>query len=537
MATDLDMPVVERILVQHEGRLKPFDTVARSALLLMRGNQGLDVTPSRWLLDVVMNPEFGKSYQVIRIDHPDVRGILQKEEGKYFSLAEIEPYMEAISEQAVIAQGKESPDSFETAIKELWERITLHVRLSHTFFYPNEDNMLLEIKRFEETLDRVVPLVMAQRLDDISEMDQEILQWFVKRYQFLASAGAFGILEGEWQTVGEGLLQRFGDSKLHPGIHSIAEMVTNYRAKNFDAFNAEVRQFKTSQKASIEVFFNSAQPFFWSAVLYAIAMTVALFRPGRSLLTLAFVIHTIGLFTRMWIEERPPVTNLYSSAIFVGWGAVGISLLLEGLYKNGLSILAGSVVGGTTLIVAHHLSLRGDTIEMMRAVLNSNFWLSTHVVAITIGYSAAFLAGLLACAYVIRPKTEPRKAAGMVYGVICISTLFSFVGTVLGGIWADQSWGRFWGWDPKENGALMIVLWNAIILHARWARLVRVKGLMMMAIFGNVITSFSWFGVNLMGVGLHSYGFMEGTFLWLVAFMLSQLVLIVITALRPLPES
>jgi cytochrome c biogenesis factor len=107
------------------------------------------------------------------------------------------------------------------------------------------------------------------------------------------------------------------------------------------------------------------------------------------------------------------------------------------------------------------------------------------------------------------------------------------VGTVLGGIWADQSWGRFWGWDPKENGALLIVLWNAIILHARWAGYVRERGTMVMAIFGNVITACSWFGVNMLGVGLHSYGFMDQAFYALTGFIISQLVFMAICAAPP----
>jgi ABC-type transport system involved in cytochrome c biogenesis permease subunit len=119
----------------------------------------------------------------------------------------------------------------------------------------------------------------------------------------------------------------------------------------------------------------------------------------------------------------------------------------------------------------------------------------------------------------------------MVYGVVCFATLFSFVGTVLGGIWADQSWGRFWGWDPKENGALLIVLWCSLMLHARWGGYVRQRGLMAMAIFGNAITSFSWFGVNMLGVGLHSYGFMDRAFPWLVAFIVSQVMLVVLSRL------
>jgi len=119
----------------------------------------------------------------------------------------------------------------------------------------------------------------------------------------------------------------------------------------------------------------------------------------------------------------------------------------------------------------------------------------------------------------------------MVYGIVCFATLFSLIGTVLGGIWADQSWGRFWGWDPKENGALIIVIWNAIILHARWGGMVKARGMMAMAVFGNIVTSWSWFGTNMLGVGLHSYGFMEAAFYWLIGFVISQLLIIAIAAI------
>ncbi|HWI60066.1 MAG TPA: cytochrome c biogenesis protein CcsA, partial [Bacillota bacterium] len=119
-----------------------------------------------------------------------------------------------------------------------------------------------------------------------------------------------------------------------------------------------------------------------------------------------------------------------------------------------------------------------------------------------------------------------KALSKMVYGIVCFATLFSFLGTVLGGIWADQSWGRFWGWDPKENGALLIVLWNAIILHARWGGLVRDRGIMNLAVFGNIVTSFSWFGVNMLGIGLHAYGFMDAAFHWLMIFIVSQVAVI-----------
>ena len=240
----------------------------------------------------------------------------------------------------------------------------------------------------------------------------------------------------------------------------------------------------------------------------------------------------------MVLEGRPPVTNLYSSAIFIGWGTMVLGLILEKIYRVGIGSLVASLAGFITLTIAHNLALGGDTMEMLRAVLDTNFWLATHVITITLGYCRDLrrrLAGdplhlpgrVHAAAHpedrspergcphpqhcrqpagseparsaptqsatLPLPKGEGRgegEAAGryaiaksqmarsqitlgqalgtMVYGIICFATLFSFMGTVLGGIWADQSWGRFWGWDPKENGALLIVLWNAVILHARW---------------------------------------------------------------------
>jgi ABC-type transport system involved in cytochrome c biogenesis permease subunit len=214
-----------------------------------------------------------------------------------------------------------------------------------------------------------------------------------------------------------------------------------------------------------------------------------------------------------------------------------LGVILERIYRVGLGASAGSFIGFLTLIVAHHLSKGGDTMEMMRAVLDSNFWLGTHVVTITIGYSANFLAGflgilLLVLGVVSRVMTRGMAAVleRLIYGIICFATLFSFVGTILGGIWADQSWGRFWGWDPKENGALIIVLWNAVILHARWAGMVQERGMACLAIFGNIVTSFSWFGVNMLGVGLHSYGFMDSAFKYLVIFTASQVALMLLAA-------
>jgi ABC-type transport system involved in cytochrome c biogenesis permease subunit len=296
------------------------------------------------------------------------------------------------------------------------------------------------------------------------------------------------------------------------------------------------------RKVEFESFYNGAAPFMKAMALYVLVGLIAAFswlRPGRALtitslgvLAIALVLHTFGLGARVWIQGRPPVTNLYSSAVFVGWGAVLLGGMLERLYRNGVGAVVAAVTGFSTLLVAHNLALDGDTMTMMQAVLDTNFWLATHVIVITLGYSATFLAGALGAVYILRgvftkhvTREDRRRQSGMIYGIVAFATLFSFVGTILGGIWADQSWGRFWGWDPKENGALLIVLWNALILHARWGGMARQRGVAVLAVLGNIVTAWSWFGTNMLGVGLHAYGFIDSAIFWMGIFILSQLAI------------
>jgi ABC-type transport system involved in cytochrome c biogenesis permease subunit len=258
-------------------------------------------------------------------------------------------------------------------------------------------------------------------------------------------------------------------------------------------------------------------------------------------LLLTMVIHTFGLAARIYMSGRPPVTNLASSAIFIGWGMVVFAICLELIFKNGIGSVLAAVAGFPTLIIARQLSLEGDTMKVLQAVLDTNVWLGSHVVCITMGYAATFLAGLIGIAYVVLGVFTPlldgelKKTLGrMMYGITCFALLFSFVGTILGGLWADQSWGRFWGWDPKENGAILIVLANALFLHARWGGLVKERGMANIAIFGNIVTAWSYFGTNMLGVGLHSYGFMASAVAWLNAFIGSQIFFILLGTFIPI---
>jgi ABC-type transport system involved in cytochrome c biogenesis permease subunit len=358
-----------------------------------------------------------------------------------------------------------------------------------------------------------------------------------------------------WRSIGEALRSA---GPVEPAVAHWARLGLGWTVQDPAVFNAAVGTLvgdastlrpDLARHSEHEWLFNLAQPFYAGMVVYVLALLVLfvswlwqpdlLRRAAFGLLVGGAVIHTAGLVSRIVLQGRPPVTNLYSSAVFVGWAAVIVAIVMERIYQRGLATLVAGAAGFASLLVAHHLTGDGDTMEMMRAVLDSNFWLGTHVVTITIGYSGTYLAGLFAIVWVLWRFLGGGEASvgkaiyGMTYGVICFALFFSFLGTVLGGIWADQSWGRFWGWDPKENGALLIVLWNAVILHARWGGYARERGIMSMAIFGNVITSLSWFGVNMLGVGLHSYGFMDKAVWALAGFCGSQLALIGVAYLPP----
>jgi len=541
-----DIAAFARLPVLEGGRVKPVDSIARNSLLAMRGHQdavvdGRTLGADEWLLEAMFRPEVADQQPVFFVDDPDVLGMLGMAQSsqRYRSFAELLARGPEIEQQADAARAVDpkARSRFQGAIVNLYDRLLLYVRLRATMQLPSGPPLAAELAAGDaDAPDRRAELAARAFFRPLAPMPDRPAD--------------------EWRSVGEALAQ---PGPRDPALEVWGRLGAAWAAQDAAAFGraaknlneiAELRRPSSAATSERELLFNRAQPFYAGMVLYVLAFLMLcaswLWKPGLlrpasfGLLAAGATVHTAGLVARVWLQGRPPVTNLYSSAIFVGWVAVLLGTWLERRHGRGFGTAVASVCGFATLLVAHHLASDGDTMEMMRAVLDSNFWLATHVVTITVGYGATFLAGGLAVGYAVRRRLvrEPdaattRALVSATYGTVCFALLFSFVGTVLGGIWADQSWGRFWGWDPKENGALLIVLWNAIILHARWGGFVREKGLMAMAVAGNVVTSLSWFGVNMLGVGLHSYGFMDGAFKALAAFVASQLLLAGMCLLPP----
>ena len=592
------------------GRVQPFDSVARNALLQIRstGDLPLEQVPSwqfwhhgkklkssEWLLELMTRPEEADTRPVFLIHHAELLGELKLQDAgiersglRYYTFHQLEPVLKVISEQGSKADSvkPEEQTTFQKQVIKLANAVMLYQRLKLTLQPEGEEDFARELREFKQNFGPAQ--AAAQANSSGTNFDKDALERVagpLREFQDMQKYGYPLIvpplkpeLAGGWQNMGASILENSGETNWPPAVSAYAAMVTAYRQHKPDDFNREVAAYRAwlelrflgdLTKGSWEFYYNNIKPFLHATIIYIFAFILAcgailtsgttpnvsesLRRSALYLVILAGVVHTFGLVLRMALEGRPPVTNLYSSAIFIGWATMIIGIIIERIYRVGLGSLVASLAGFITLLIAHNLALGGDTMEMLRAVLDTNFWLATHVVVVTLGYAAAFFAGLLAIIYILlgiftpmlSRRLEPNGAAAtsvkagsgaqpeigqvlsrMVYGVICFATLFSFVGTVLGGIWADQSWGRFWGWDPKENGALLLVLWNAIILHVRWGRLLGDRGVMNLAVFGNVVTSFSWFGVNMLGIGLHSYGFMDAAFKWLMIFMASQACII-----------
>jgi len=573
--SDFNLEGFGRLPALEGGRVKPIDTFARNSLLVIRSKQtvrvdGRSLTATRWLLDAAFKPESADTYASFVVDDPEVLGVLGLAQGKgrYFAYWQIEPKRDEINRQAQAADAVPSGarSRFQTAVLALNQRLNLYELVKNTFMPSGRGDPAADLASFQSLMKEAMGLLKSGKPSKAAAATMGALDARMQGYQFLAEAAAFkavpplkGEPEESWASFGEAVVRPGAALDLHPSAPLFARMASAYRAGDAAAFNAAVAEQADWSRANApaaarhardEALFNRAQPFISGMTLYVVAFLLIfaswatrredLANAALAVVWAAFIVHTLGLLFRTVLQGRPPVTNLYSSAVFVGWGAVFLGLFGERVHRRGFAAAGASVVGFATLLIAHHLGSAGDTMDVMRAVLDSNFWLTTHVITITIGYSGTYLAGLLATFWIVRrhvvlkPDAADDKAiVSLTYGVIIFGLFFSFIGTVLGGIWADQSWGRFWGWDPKENGALIIVLWNVLILHMRFAGFVRERGIMMMAVFGNVITSVSWFGVNMLGIGLHSYGFMDSAFWWLLAFSVSQLFLIMLAALPP----
>jgi ABC-type transport system involved in cytochrome c biogenesis permease subunit len=542
-------------------------------------------SPVPWLMDCLFYPEVAREYPAIRIENPEVMqaaGLPDAKKRARFSFAQVAaaaPRITGLARQfSAIDPKQRTPMQSQMLdlygnLMELDEllggldcaRMRIEIPAGHPLAglagAPAGQNATLTYSQTLALMPQLLERFNALRIVPENKRDaaakaamDQLSATFATLSEAADRSSVLTVIppmaarnQEAWASPGE-LLRWIASVRVDmPGERALAAGLEQMAAARGDlaAFNTALDAFVERQSAAagpvpylgLEVAFYKARYFYYSLILFVlgfIASAVLWLAPRNRLLAgtawsltgAATLLMIAGITLRCIIRGRPPITTLYETTLFVPAVAVVLALILEWLMRNRIALSMAAFFGALGLFMANRFELRDgtDTMESMRAVLDSNFWLATHVTTVTIGYSAGLLAGALAHVYIfarLLRRGRPdflKSVARMVYGVLCFGVFFAFIGTVLGGVWANYSWGRFWGWDPKENGALLIIIWFLIVLHGRLGGYLRDLGLCVTSVFGGIVVSFSWWGVNLLGVGLHSYGFTAGIMGTLVAF-------------------
>ncbi len=304
-----------------------------------------------------------------------------------------------------------------------------------------------------------------------------------------------------------------------------------------------------------ELFYNSHQPWRKTAIAYGLSIVAFGFsrlflrRPlvwaAVALGVWGVVEHMLGLVLRTLILDRVPVANTFESLLWMGLVAIVVGLGAQGFNRRSYYLFGGVCAAFVSVLFAALVPLQDQT-NSLPAVLRSNFWLVTHVLTIVASYGILLISSVLGHVYLVKhvlvgkrrdaERDDEFRSAPLIvqtYRTIQIGLVLLTAGTILGGVWAADSWGRFWGWDPKETWALISIVIYFAVLHARHIRWIQDFGLAASAILGFMAIVWTFYGVNyVMATGLHSYGFGSGGEVWVALWAIAEIVFLVVCRLR-----
>ncbi len=512
------------IAVEDGGRIKPFSTYAGFNLLRAHGKKSvafrsegkkITLSPEEWALDCMFRPEFASQMPVFLVNREETVTRLglppMPDKRKQYTFQQLEPLRETIYAHANRISSQQISDATGREISGLAQNLR---QMELWMFMP----------------------IMAQQ--DRSVMDGPGFPRWYRSHQ------------GEWTAhpnkqqadnltqaavlARKGAINNDLESTRKAEQSLISTLVANNTASSVSLRNRLDRELIYY---NIDPLYTGLAFFVAGFVLLIISSLLPTPNPmnkglGTRLYTLvcgngihgAWILGAAGslvllvsMVIRSMITMRSPVGNTYETIAFIACAGVIVALVMEAYSKRGIILATGLILGGLAcqMGILYESGQATDHMDPLVAVLRSNFLLSTHVITIVLGYAAGLLASIISHVAVfskpmgLLTDNTSKMLARMAYGALAFSLLFNLIGTVFGGIWGNEAWGRFWGWDPKENGALMIVLWQLIILHARSGGYIKAFGLHVGNMVGGIIIAFAWWGVNTMGVGLHSYGFSD----------------------------
>ena len=520
-ASDPAEEILRRIPVQSGGRVKPFESFAREALLSVAGKtslEGRSATAIVW--EWIAQPEKWNTRNFLPVKY----GPLKEE----FAL--------------MVIDGKISPE----------------LVLDHAAFQEKVVRALAK----QEKKAPLLPLEKKQiELYDRARLFQAVGQgampgffpdpsdpgagWFP--LASLADPERRAALEGAYSASKVAEIQA-ALSALVQGFHGERNQLE--AAQKFSSSLGQLREsreiFLDNTKIQAELLYNKARPFHWAWIFYlAAGIAWFLLRNRFTLLALGlfvagFAYHTFGFVLRCYIAGRPPVTNMYESVIWVGWAVAFFSLVLGAVYRKSILPASAAWVAAFTLVIGESFPAMLDpTLSTLVPVLRSNYWLTIHVLTITLSYGAFALAWGLGHAvlfnFAFHPgkKSEHETLSAYLYRALQIGVVLLATGTILGGVWANDSWGRFWGWDPKETWALIALLGYLVVLHGRFAGWLGNFGTALGSTLAFLGILMAWYGVNfVLAAGFHSYGFGGGGLPYVSAVVLLDLAFIFFLAFR-----
>ena len=577
----------KNIPIQEQGRIKPLDTYARNQALVFYGKRKIkheEISAIDWMIDLFIHPEKGLEQKIFNIRSPDIVNALDLEWTNNFHKYSYSEIFPGIQNQLplisnIFDKKEEDRDLFENQLVELYQNIMKYRQIASSLscllpmftvydpetaeklhIEPGQFTSYAHIMSHRGSLFNVSQNILTKSEESWTENEREValLLYNLQQTSLDEFAQALKIIPpakddttGLWISPWELLDGR----EIEPHQDRIMKSMEAYLVARYDnnsgAMSDALKSYRTGLLSSPgdrvkfyilekETWLNKANLFTLSLVFYLfgfillgiswMVQPILLKNVAYGSLISGFMLHTYGIYLRMVIMSRPPISTLYETVIFVGFVIVLLSVVIEYLRKDGLGVFIGSVSGAMLHYVGFGYAADGDTLEMLVAVLNSNFWLATHVTTIILGYGTSLMAGLIGHLYLIEKIRVPNNSKRLksiydnMFGVTLIALFFTLFGTILGGIWADQSWGRFWGWDPKENGALLIVLWQLMMVHMRLSGLAKADRFALGMVLNNIVVIMAWFGVNLLSIGLHSYGFASGIAVNIVLFTVFELV-------------
>ena len=578
---------VSDIPIQEGGRIKPLDSFARNQSLAFYGKRKIkheNLSAIDWILNLFTHPEKGLDQKVFNLRNPEVvnaLGLTWTNNFHKYSYNELFPGIEKQLPliREIFEKKEVDRDVFESQLVEIYQNVmkfreivsslscllplfsvydsdlasSLHVEPGQLISYAH---VMSHRGSLFETSQGI--LTKPESEWSVSEKEIALLLYNLQQTSSDDFAKALKIIppskndsSGLWLSPWELFDGRLIEPHQDKIIKSLESYLLARFENNIENQNIALSSYKTGLISHVgkkvdfsilskERWLNEADLFTNSLVFYLLGFILLgiswMIKPVifKSVafysIIIGFCLHTFGIYLRMVIMSRPPISTLYETVIFVGVVIVLISLIIEYIRKDGLGIFIGSISGSLLHYVGFGYAADGDTLEMLVAVLNSNFWLATHVTTIILGYGTSLMAGLIGHIYLIEKIRVPKDSVRLksiynnMFGVTLIALFFTLFGTILGGIWADQSWGRFWGWDPKENGALLIVLWQLMMVHMRLSGLAKPDKFALGMVLNNIVVIMAWFGVNLLSIGLHSYGFASGIAVNLILFTLFEIV-------------